>query len=92
MTCFRPKGCEEGDMTENNPLLNTTEKLTGVTFQRTYSGALVSSLPVSSVHATGQDALKRGVTKGRINQSVVSSVLQTIGVWRNMQTGKTLGV
>ena len=41
-------------------------------FKGLTAGAVASSLPISSGQAAGQDAVKRGVSKGRINQSVVS--------------------
>lgn len=41
-------------------------------FKGLTAGAVASTLPVLSVNAVGQAPLKRGVTKGRIKQSVVS--------------------
>ena len=41
-------------------------------FRGLTAGAVASAIPVSSVNAAGQAPLKRGVTKGRVKQSVVS--------------------
>ena len=66
-------GVKKKGMTENQPSLNTNEKINRRSlFKGLTAGALASSLPVTSSHAAGQEVLKRGVTKGRINQSVVS--------------------
>ena len=43
----------------------------------------LASAPVANLTAQSKGK-KRGVRKGQINQSVVSGVLQIIGVWRKL--------
>ena len=60
-------------MTIKTSSMNISDKINRRSlFKGLTAGAVASSLPVSSGQAAGQDAVKRGVSKGRINQSVVS--------------------